>query len=342
LSLTQKLGKRGRYAKVSKYIPEERQETSIMKPGIIFMGTPEFAIPSLEILIRNDYPILGVVTQPDRPGGRGRKYASPPVKVFAEQYNLPILQPERVRDKEFLDTFREISPDMVVLAAFGQILPGEIIELPPMGCLNVHPSLLPKYRGAAPINWAIINGDDKTGVAIMLMDEGVDSGNILLQKETDIDSDETYDDLHDRLSQIGAELLLKAVEGVADETITGTPQDSSLATFAPRLTQKTGHINWENSAKDIVNLIRGLSSSPGAFSFLREKKLKIFLATSGKMETSGEKEPGKVGKLMESGLQVTAKDGHVYLKEVQLEGRKRMFIDDFLRGHKLSPDDVLE
>jgi len=314
-----------------------------MKPKILFMGTPDFSIPSLEILIRNDYPILGVVTQPDRPGGRGKKFISPPVKVVSERYNLPILQPERVKDEEFLDTFREISPDMVVLAAFGQILPREIIEFPPMGCLNVHPSLLPKYRGAAPINWAIVNGEDKTGVTIMLMDEGVDSGNILLQEETDIDPDEIYDDLHDRLSQIGAELLLKAVAGVADGTITkGVPQDSSLATFAPRLTQKTGHINWENSGKDIVNLIRGLSSSPGAFSFLREKKLKIFFATSGKMETSGEKEPGKVGKLMESGLQVTAKDGHVYLKEVQIEGRKRMFIDDFLRGHKLSPDDVLE
>jgi len=314
-----------------------------MKPKILFMGTPDFSIPSLKILIRNDYPILGVVTQPDRPGGRGKKFVSPPVKVVAEQYNLPILQPERVRDEEFLDTFREISPDMVVLAAFGQILPGEIIEFPPMGCLNVHPSLLPQYRGAAPINWAIVNGEDKTGVTIMLMDEGVDSGNIMLQEETDIDPDEAYDDLHDRLSQIGAELLLKAVAGVADGTITGgVPQELSLATFAPRLTQKTGHINWENSGKDIVNLIRGLSSSPGAFSFLREKKLKIFFATSGKMETSGEKEPGKVGNLMESGLQVTSKDGHVYLKEVQLEGRKRMFIDDFLRGYKLSPDDVLE
>ena len=314
-----------------------------MKPKILFMGTPDFSIPSLEILIRNDYPILGIVTQPDRPGGRGKKFISPPVKVVSERYNLPILQPERVKDEEFLDIFREISPDMVVLAAFGQILPREIIEFPPMGCLNVHPSLLPKYRGAAPINWAIVNGEDKTGVTIMLMDEGVDSGNILLQEETDIDPDETYDDLHDRLSQLGAELLLKAVAGVADGTITkGVPQDSSLATFAPRLTQKTGHINWENSGKDIVNLIRGLSSSPGAFSFLREKKLKIFFATSGKMETSGEKEPGKVGKLMESGLQVTAKDGHAYLKEVQLEGRKRMFIDDFLRGYKLSPDDVLE
>ena len=314
-----------------------------MKPKILFMGTPDFSIPSLKILIRNDYPILGVVTQPDRPGGRGKKFVSPPVKVVAEQYNLPILQPERVRDEEFLDTFREISPDMVVLAAFGQILPREIIGFPPMGCLNVHPSLLPQYRGAAPINWAIVNGEDKTGVTIMLMDEGVDSGNIMLQEETDIDPDEAYDDLHDRLSQIGAELLLKAVAGVADGTITGgVPQELSLATFAPRLTQKTGHINWENSGKDIVNLIRGLSSSPGAFSFLREKKLKIFFATSGKMETSGEKEPGKVGNLMESGLQVTSKDGHVYLKEVQLEGRKRMFIDDFLRGYKLSPDDVLE
>jgi len=313
-----------------------------MKPKILFMGTPEFAIPSLEILISNGYPVLGVVTQPDSPKGRGKKYVPPPVKVVAEQYNLKIFQPESVRDKEFLDTFVKISPDMVVLTAFGQILPREIIEFPPMGCLNVHPSLLPKYRGAAPINWALINGEEKTGVTIMLMNEGVDSGDIILQEETDIDPAETFDDLHNRLSQIGADLLLNAVKGVTRGTVTRTPQDSSLATFAPRLTRETGHINWENSVKDIINLIRGLSSSPGAYSFLREKKLKIFFAVSGKMKTSGEKEPGKLGKLMESGLQVTAKDGHVYIQEVQLEGRKRMFIDDFLRGYQIFSDDVLE
>jgi methionyl-tRNA formyltransferase len=313
-----------------------------MKPKILFIGTPEFAIPSLKILINNDYHILGVVTQPDRPKGRGKKHVSPPVKVVAEQYNLKVFQPESVRDKEFLDTFSAISPDMVVLTAFGQILPREIIEFPPMGCLNIHPSLLPKYRGAAPINRALINGEEKTGVTIMLMDEGVDSGDIILQEETDIDSEEIFDDLHSRLAQIGAGLLLKAVEGVTNGTITRTPQDSSLATFAPRLTRETGHINWENSVRDIINLIKGLSSSPGAYSFLREKKLKILFAVSGKMKTSGEKEPGKLGKLMESGLQVTAADGHVYIQEVQLEGRKRMFIDDFLRGHQIFSDDVLE
>ena len=313
-----------------------------MKPKILFMGTPEFAIPSLKILINNDYHILGVVTQPDRPKGRGKKYVSPPVKVVAEQYNLKIFQPESVRDNEFLDTFSAISPDMVVLTAFGQILPREIIESPPMGCLNIHPSLLPKYRGAAPINRALINGEEKTGVTIMLMDEGVDSGDIILQEETDIDSEETFNDLHNRLAQIGAGLLLKAVEDVTSGTVTRTPQDSSLATFAPRLTKETGHINWENSVRDIINLIKGLSSSPGAYSFLRDKKLKILFAVSGEMKTSGEKEPGKLGQLMESGLQVTAKDGHVYIQEVQLEGRKRMLIDDFLRGHKLSPDDILE
>lgn len=313
-----------------------------MKPKILFMGTPEFSIPSLQILLNNGYPVVAVVTQPDRPKGRGKKYMPPPVKIVAEQHNIPVIQPERVRDREFIDTFRSIAPDMIALAAFGQIIPEEILGLPPMGCINVHPSLLPKYRGAAPINWALINGEEKTGVTIMMMDEGMDTGDILLQEETPIDFHETYDDLHDRLSRMGSELLLKAVEDIIKGTIKRTPQDSLHATYAPRLSKKLAHINWESSADDIVNLIRGLSSFPGAYSFLGDKKLKIFFAVLGKAGTSGEKEPGKLGKLLEAGLQVTANDGHVYLQEVQLEGKKRMPIDDFLRGYQLSENDILE
>jgi methionyl-tRNA formyltransferase len=192
------------------------------------------------------------------------------------------------------------------------------------------------------MNWAIINGDRETGVTIMLMDEGVDSGDILLQEKTDIDADETFDDLHERLSAMGSGLLIRAVKGVVDGTISGTPQDTSLVTFAPRLTPETGLINWDNDSEKIVNLIRGLSSRPGAYSFLREKKLKIFYAVTGKEKSSGEKAPGTPGKLMEAGLQVATRDGHVYLKDVQLEGKKRVFIEDFLRGYRLLPDDMLE
>ena len=317
-----------------------RKEGTIM--NILFMGTPKFAIPSLKALVENGYNVVGAVTQPDKPKGRGRKYIAPPVKICALELGIPVYQPDRVRDEGFLDIFRKISPDMVVLVAFGQILPKEVIDFPEFGCLNVHPSLLPKYRGAAPINWSIINGDKKTGVTIMLMDEGVDSGDILLQAETDIDIDDTFDDLHEKLAAIGAELLVRAVGGVMDGTIAGAPQDASLATFAPRFTSETGYINWDNEAEKIVNLIRGLSSHPGAYSFLGDKKLKIFYAIPGKEKSSGEKMPGETGRLMEAGLQVAAKDGHVYLKDVQLEGKKRMFIEDFMRGYRLLPGDTLE
>ena len=231
---------------------------------------------------------------------------------------------------------------MVALAAFGQIIPKAILDIPPLGCLNVHPSLLPKYRGAAPINWSLLNGDSKTGVTIMLMDEGMDTGDILLQEETDIDPEEVYDDLHDRLSFMGAELLLKAVQCVIAGTVLPRPQDSLGATNAPKLTREMEHIKWKDGADTIVNLIRGLSSEPGAYTFLREKKLKVYRAVAGKAGTSGEKAPGTIGKLVESGLQITAQDGHVYLQDVQLEGKKRMPIDVFLRGFRLSNDDSLE
>jgi methionyl-tRNA formyltransferase len=322
-------------------IQKRSVEKRTMKPTILFMGTPEFAVPSLDMLVRNDYTILGVVTQPDKPKGRGKKLVPPPVKIFAENAGIPVYQPDQVRDETFLRVFREISPDMVVLAAFGQILPIEIIELPRMGCLNVHPSLLPLYRGAAPINWTLINGEEKTGVTIMMMDEGVDTGDILLQEEMDIAPDEIFDNLHNRLSQLGAEILLKAVKGVAEGSIERKPQDSSRATYAPKLTKDTGYIDWNQSAHEIVNLIRGLSSTPGAYAFLRDKKLKIYHAVPGPLST-GEKEPGTIGQFMESGLQVSTADGHVYIQDVQLEGKKRLSIDSFLRGFRLSQDDVLE
>jgi methionyl-tRNA formyltransferase len=322
-------------------IQKRSVEKRAMKPTILFMGTPEFAVPSLDMLVRNDYTILGVVTQPDKPKGRGKKLVPPPVKIFAENAGIPVYQPDQVRDETFLRVFREISPDMVVLAAFGQILPIEIIELPRMGCLNVHPSLLPLYRGAAPINWTLINGEEKTGVTIMMMDEGVDTGDILLQEEMDIAPDEIFDNLHNRLSQLGAEILLKAVKGVAEGSIERKPQDSSRATYAPKLTKDTGYIDWNQSAHEIVNLIRGLSSTPGAYAFLRDKKLKIYHAVPGPLST-GEKEPGTIGQFMESGLQVSTADGHVYIQDVQLEGKKRLSIDSFLRGFRLSQDDVLE
>ena len=310
------------------------------KPSILFMGTPAFAIPSLQILHDQNYPIVGVVSQPDRPRGRGLKEVAPPVKILAQEFGLPIFQPEKVRDKSFLETFYQLKPDIVVVVAFGQILPKEIIEHPPMQCLNIHPSLLPKYRGAAPLNWPIIRGETKTGVTIMLMDEGMDSGDILTQQETDIGAAETYGDLHDRLAEIGATMLIKTIEQVVAGTTQRQTQDASRVTFAPRLKKEIGKINWHDNVFNIVNLIRGISPSPAAYTHLEGQVLKIFAAEGNKNKVS--EIPGTIDAVSATGVHVATADGYVILKDVQLAGKKRMLIADFLRGHHLKPETILQ
>ncbi len=310
------------------------------KPRILFMGTPAFALPALKMLHEQNYPIIGVVTQPDRPQGRGQREIAPPVKLLAQKLGLPVFQPLKVRDQSFLDILNQLKPDLVVVSAFGQILPRTIIEFPRLGCLNVHPSLLPKYRGAAPLNWAIIRGETKTGVTIMLMDEGMDSGDILLQQETPLGTAETVGELHDRLAAEGANLLVRAIDQVSSGTASRTPQDSSRVTFAPRLTKETGRINWGESSTNIVNLIRGLSPAPAAYTFLEGEALKIFVAEP----KPGKKEevPGKIDAESSKGLSVAAVDGYVILKEVQLAGKKRMTVNEFLRGYRLQPETILQ
>lgn len=305
------------------------------KPRILFMGTPAFSLPALRLLRDKKYPIIGVVTQPDRPKGRGLREVAPPVKILAQEFSLPVFQPIKVRDESFLEVFRKLNPDMVVLVAFGQILPKAIIDYPPLKCLNIHPSLLPKYRGAAPLNWQIIRGETKTGVSIMIMDEGMDSGDILLQEETPLGTAENFGELHDRLAQLGATLLIKSIEQMADGTAQRKKQDSSVATFAPRLTKETGKINWNNKASDIVNLIRGLSPSPTAYTSMDGLPLKIYsaIAQTGKVDQP----PGKICTASPIGLPVSASDSYVILKDVQLAGKKRMLIADFLRGYHLKP-----
>jgi methionyl-tRNA formyltransferase len=309
------------------------------KPRILFMGTPAFAVPALEGLVRSGYPISGVVTQPDRPQGRGRATAPPPVKVVAESLGLTVLQPEKVRRLDFLERFRKLAPDLVIVAAFGQILPGEIIRGPRDGCINIHPSLLPNYRGAAPINWALIHGERKTGVTIMRMDEGVDSGDILLQEETPIGDEETFGTLHDRLAVLGAEMLLNALAMLEAGTLQPHPQDHRLATRAPRLGRKDGLIRWDADAGAIVSLIRGLSPSPCATTFFEGKQVKIFMA--GADTTSVTEAPGTVVGETDAGLRVAAGKGYVLLKEMQIEGKKRLAVRDFLRGVRIAPRQVL-
>lgn len=310
------------------------------KPRILFMGTPAFALPALRQLFEQKYPIIGVVSQPDRPQGRGLKEVAPPVKVLAQEFGLPVYQPQKVKDPSFMEIFHKLNPEMVVVAAFGQILRKDIIDYPALGCLNIHPSLLPKYRGAAPLNWQIIRGETKTGVTIMQMDEGMDSGDILLQEETPIGASETFGDLHDRLAQLGATLLIKTIEQVIDGTAQRQPQDASCMTLAPRLTKETGKIKWQNNVSDIVNLIRGLSPLPAAYSSLDGLSLKIFTAEAkpGKVDQPA----GTISAAPADGLSVAAADGYVILKDVQLAGKKRLPVSDFLRGYHLKPETVLQ
>jgi methionyl-tRNA formyltransferase len=310
------------------------------KPRILFMGTPAFALPSLKILHEQKYPIIGVVSQPDRPQGRGLKEVAPPVKILAQKLDLPIFQPEKVKDQSFIKLFKKLNPEMVVVVAFGQILPKVIIDHPPLQCLNIHPSLLPKYRGAAPINWSIIRGETKTGVTIMLMDEGMDSGDILLQQETDIGAAETYGELHDRLAELGATLLIEAIGQMVAGTAHRKLQDASGVTFAPRLNKETGKINWHDNVFNIVNLIRGLNPSPAAYTHLEGQVLKIFSTEANQNKIS--ERPGTVGAASDTGLPVAASDGYVILKDIQLAGKKRMLIPDFLRGHHPKPETVLQ
>lgn len=308
-------------------------------PRILFMGTPAFALPALEQLVNRNYPVIGVVSQPDRPQGRGQKETSPPVKILAQKLGLPVFQPESVKDPAFLEIFRNLNPEMVVVAAFGQILPKTIINFPPLACLNIHPSLLPEYRGAAPINWAIIRGETTTGVTIMLMDEGMDSGDILLQQQTAIRATETYGELHDRLAIQGAHLLIEAIDLMSAGTALRQPQNTSRVTFAPRLKKETGRICWQSPAGNIVNLIRGLSPAPAAYTFLGGQALKIFSA--GYEIGHPDNAPGTLGAVTDRGLTVTAAGGYVFLRDVQLAGKKRMTVRDFLRGHRLDPKTIL-
>jgi methionyl-tRNA formyltransferase len=309
------------------------------KPRILFMGTPDFALPALRLLHEQNYPIIGVVTQPDRPKGRGLKEVAPPVKLLAQKFGLPVFQPQKVREESFLEIFRKLNPDMVVLVAFGQILPKAIIDYPPLKCLNIHPSLLPKYRGAAPLNWQIIRGETKTGVSIMIMDEGMDSGDIILQEETELGSTETFGELHDHLAQLGATLLIKTIEQIIAGSARRKPQDASDVTFAPLLKKETGRIDWNNKVSNIVNLIRGLSPSPAAYTSLDGQPLKIFTAVA--QQCTVNQTPGTIGTAHAKGLSVAASDGYVILKDIQLAGKKRMLISDFLRGYRLNPGTVL-
>lgn len=301
------------------------------------MGTPRFACPTLEKLMDRGDDIVAVVTQPDRPSGRGQKTVAPPVKELARRYGLTILQPPRVRAPEFIEAVREMNPDIIVVVAFGQILPKALLEIPVHGCVNVHASLLPRYRGAAPINWCIINGETETGVTTMRMDVGLDTGDMLLKKTTPIDPDEDTSSLHDRLSLMGAEALHETLDLMSRGMLVPEKQEDSLSCYAPMLKKEDGLIDWTLDPLAIRNLVRGMNPWPGAFTSLEGKSLKIFRVRTA--EGSGA--PGAVLAAGRDGIEVACNGGSLLLDELQLEGKKRLSAGDFLAGRRLSPGTVL-
>ena len=302
------------------------------------MGTPRFALPSLQILIDRSEHIVAVVTQPDRPAGRGQHIAQPPIKELALKHHLPVLQPVKVRDAQFVAQIKELSPDLIVVVAFGQILPRALLDIPPYGCVNVHASLLPFYRGAAPINWVLINGETETGVTIMLLDEGMDTGDMLRQEKLSIMPTDTVATLHDRLAQSGARLLGEALDQRGSAGWTRLPQDHTKATYAPLLKKEDGLILWQKSAREILNQIHGMNPWPGCFTYFNGKLLKVFAAEIGDQEAKGT--PGSIIEISESGITMVTGTGALILKEILLEGKKRMPVEEFVKGKAVKCGDM--
>ncbi|MBO7710577.1 MAG: methionyl-tRNA formyltransferase, partial [Lachnospiraceae bacterium] len=299
---------------------------------VVFMGTPDFAVPTLEALVRAEYQVAGVFTQPDRPKGRSGKPAFSPVKEAALAHGIPVFQPEKIRKGDNAGLLRQLEPDVIVVAAFGQIIPKEILELPPYGCVNVHASLLPKYRGAAPIQWAVINGERESGVTTMQMGEGLDTGDILMKKVCVLEPDETGGSLFDKLKEAGAALLIDTLKGLEAGTVTPEKQpETSPTPYAAMLTKKDGLIDWNKSAAAIERLVRGLDPWPSAYTFLDGKQLKIWKAvpaeesgTDGCEDRTGEALPGSVIAADRGTIRVLTGDGVLEIRELQLEGKKRM------------------
>jgi methionyl-tRNA formyltransferase len=308
---------------------------------VIFMGTPEFACPTLQKLLDRGDEVIAVVTQPDRPKGRGQKTVPTPVKELAEKNGIPVLQPLKVRAPEFIETLKRMNPDLIVVVAFGRILPKALLDIPKFGCINVHASLLPRYRGAAPLNWCIINGETETGVTTMLMDEGLDTGAMLLKKTTLIDPEEDTSSLHDRLSVLGAETLSETLDLLAAGKLIPEKQDDSLSCYAPILKKEHGLIDWNSTARAIRNMVRGMSPWPGAFTRLDGKLIKIYKVRSDNTKCGDVDTPGTVLKADRDGIEVACGGGSVIIDELQLEGRKRLPAGEFLAGYKIAPGTIL-
>lgn len=308
---------------------------------IVFMGTPDFAVPSLEMLVKEGYEVVAAVTQPDKPKGRGNKMAAPPVKEIALKHQIKVLQPEKIKTPEFIDQIKALKPDLLITAAYGKILTKELLEVPVYGCINVHGSLLPAYRGAAPINWAVIKGEKKTGITTMYTDVGIDTGDMLLKKELEIGPDMTVGELHDKMSVLGAEVLQETLTALKNGTLQRIPQEDSESSYAPMMNKELGHIDWNKSALEIHNLVRGTDPWPGAYTFLLGNRMRVWKTSLVPEKSNAEINNGKILKVDDEGILVKCPDGNLMIKEVQFDSSKRMSVCDYIRGHEINAGETL-
>lgn len=306
---------------------------------VVFMGTPDIAVPCLQKLIDEGHEVAAVVTQPDKPKGRGKKLAMPPVKELAVKYDIPVLQPVRARDEEFVNSIKEINPDLIVVIAFGQILGKDLLEIPKYGCINVHVSLLPKYRGAAPINWVIINGETKTGITTMYMDEGLDTGDIILSKEFDLDRYITAGELHDRMMIEGAEILKDTIDLIEKGEAKRTPQNHDEFSYAPIMDRELGNVDFTKSAEEIHNLVRGVNPWPGAYTFYNSVKMKLW--KTDVLNEKSSKEPGTVLSVDKNGIKISTGDGVLLVEEIQMPNKKRMPVSEYIKGNSIDTGAIL-
>jgi methionyl-tRNA formyltransferase len=319
--------------------------------NIVFMGTPEFAVPSLRVLVQEGYRVTGVVTQPDRPVGRKRVLAPTPVKLEAEKHGIPVLQPERIRRPEAIEALRGLRPDLIVTAAYGQILPKAVLDMPKYGCINIHASLLPKYRGGAPIHYAIMNGDPVTGVTIMYMAEGMDTGDMISKVEVPIEDEDTTGTMFEKLAVEGAELLKRTLPDLLAGRITPVPQNEAEAVYSPTIKREDERIDWSQPAERIFNLVRALHPRPGAFTWWNGEVLKIWGCVNPKNPKSGQPssrhdvpdgtQPGTVLQSTEQGIEVMTGSGTLWITELQPAGKKAMAAAQFLRGSRMDAGTIL-
>ncbi len=304
------------------------------------MGTPEFSVPTLQILHEAGHEIVSVVTQPDKPKGRGQTVLPSPVKVYAETHGIPVLQPPKVKKKEVVEELRKLEPDVTIVIAFGQILSQEVLDIPKYYSINLHASVLPKYRGAAPLNWVLVNGEKETGVTSMRMDAGMDTGDILLIRKVGIGENDNAQTLHDTLSRVGAEVIKETVNLLEAGKLTPIPQNDVEATYAPKLKKQDGLIQWNRSAMEIRNLVRGFEPWPGAFTFLNSKRIRVCRVEICQGEPKDI--PGTIARISDYGVEVGTSEGRVLITELQPEGKKRMPVKNFLQGNALKVGQAFE